>query len=63
MEAARKKSTTPKVKSGASQQDRPVVYRGIKIQPMAGKRSRIADAIREGFQAMNDTTRGAASKG
>lgn len=63
MTSPQKKSTPRKAKADASRQDRPVVYRGIKIQPMVGKRSALAEAIREDFRTMNDTTRGADSKG
>lgn len=63
MATARKTSTTRPTKADVSRQDRAVVYRGITIQPMIGKRSAIAEAIREGFRTMNDTTRDAASKG
>ena len=63
MATPRKKPMTREAKAGTSRQDRPVVYRGITIQPMIGKRSAIAEAIREGFRTMSDTTRDAASKG
>lgn len=31
--------------------ERPVIYRGIEIAPIAGKRSPVAQAIREALQA------------
>lgn len=32
------------------QAERPVIYRGIKIMPMPGRRSPLAGALREGFR-------------
>ena len=42
--------------------ERPVVYRGIKLAPMFGKRSAISRAIREDLQAVSDQTRGEPAK-
>ena len=38
--------------------ERPVVYRGIKIAPMIGKRSKIAEAIRDGLRTNSEKLRG-----
>lgn len=63
MANAQKTSTVRRAKAASSPCERPFVYRGIKIQPMPGKRSPLAEAIREGFRAMNDTTRGDPAEG
>ncbi|PLR08052.1 hypothetical protein CFHF_20990 [Caulobacter flavus] len=60
MATPQKKSTTRK--AGSTQRERPIVYRGIKIQPMLGERSPLAKSIREGFRAMSDTTRAPATE-
>ena len=38
--------------------ERVVVYRGIKIAPMIGKRSKIAEAIRDGLKTNSEKLRG-----
>ncbi|UAL09961.1 hypothetical protein [Caulobacter segnis] len=38
--------------------ERVVVYRGIKIAPMIGKRSKIAEAIRDGLKINSEKLRG-----
>lgn len=38
--------------------DRTVVYRGIKIEPMGGKRSPTAEAIRDALRIKSERTRG-----
>jgi len=38
--------------------DRPVIYRGIKIEPIAGKRSSLARAIRDDLWAKAEKSRG-----
>jgi hypothetical protein len=42
----------------SAQAERNVIYRGIKIAPMTGKRSAIAQAIREGLQTNSGKSRG-----
>jgi hypothetical protein len=37
--------------------ERTVIYRGIKIEPVYGKRSPLARAIRDGFRAMAERSR------
>lgn len=42
--------------------ERAVVYRGIKIAPMNGKRSEIAQAIRDGLRTNSEKQRGEPGK-
>jgi hypothetical protein len=51
---AKKKTRTRR----ASQPDRTVVYHGIKIASMTGRRSPLAQAIREGFRSNAERSRG-----
>jgi hypothetical protein len=46
------KNTKPARNSAAT--DRTVVYRGIKIAPVAGKRSALAQAIHDGLKAKTE---------
>jgi len=53
MTATAKKSVRLRRSSG----ERTVVYRGIKIKPMSGKRSPLAQAIRDGLRAKYEKLR------
>jgi hypothetical protein len=43
---------------GSDNTERTVVYRGIKIAPMSGKRSATAKAIRDALRTKSEQTRG-----
>jgi hypothetical protein len=43
--------------------DRPIVYRGIKIPPIPGRRSATAQAIRDAFWAQSEQLRGKPARG
>jgi len=45
-------------KRSSTKFERTVVYRGIKIAPMSGKRSATAKAIRDALRAQSEQTRG-----
>jgi hypothetical protein len=45
------------VRKGSAKADSPVVYRGIKIAPMTGKRSAVAKAIRDALRARSEEPR------
>jgi hypothetical protein len=47
----------------ASKMGRTVVYRGIKIVPMSGKRSATAQAIRDGLRTKSEQLRGESARG
>jgi len=42
--------------------ERPVVYRGIKLAPMFGRRSAISKAIRDDLKAASEQSRGEPAK-
>jgi hypothetical protein len=48
------------IKIDAADFERPVIYRGIKIEPIAGKRSPIARAIRDGLRTKSEKSLGKA---
>jgi hypothetical protein len=43
--------------------ERPVVYHGIKIAPIAGKRSPIAQAIRDALRTKSESAHGEPAQG
>lgn len=46
-----------------SQAERPVIYHGIKIMPLPGQRSPLAEAIRDGFRKNAAAARAEADQG
>lgn len=52
---AKKPTTTPRSTSAA---ERPVVYHGIKIAPIAGTRSPVAQAIRDALRTKSESAHG-----
>jgi hypothetical protein len=54
MASEAKKALRPRRSRSA---DRTVVYRGIKIAPMAGKRSAVAEAIRDALRMRSEESR------
>lgn len=45
------------LKVAAADFERPVIYRGIKIEPIAGKRSAVARAIRDDLRKQSEQSR------
>lgn len=56
MATSAKKANHPR--RSASAAERPVVYHGIKIAPIAGKRSPVAEAIRDALRTKSESARG-----
>ncbi len=56
MEMTAKKAATSQ--RSAPSAERPVVYRGIKIAPIAGKRSPVAKAIRDALRTKSECVHG-----
>lgn len=53
------RQTTAKVSAARpDRRDRPVVYHGLKIPPVPGRRSSLAKDIRKQFEAMAEKTHG-----
>jgi hypothetical protein len=50
-------------KQSSTMFDRPIVYRGIKIPPIAGRRSATAQAIRDAFRTQSEQLRGKPARG
>jgi hypothetical protein len=50
-------------KTRSSSLERPVIYRGIKIAPMSGKRSATAQAIRDALRTKSEQSRANATHG
>lgn len=57
---AKKAATT---RRSASAAERPVVYHGIKIAPIAGKRSPIAQAIQDALRTKSESANGEPAHG
>lgn len=52
----------PVIQSRSAKAGRTVFYRGVKITPMTGKRSALAEAIREGLRSKTEGRLGDPSK-
>lgn len=50
-------------KRSSTKFERPVVYRGIKILPIYGRRSATAEAIRDALRTKSEHSRGKAAHG
>ena len=61
MATTAKKATT--TRRSAPPAERPVVYHGIKIAPIAGKRSPLAQAIRDALRTKSESAGGEPAHG
>jgi hypothetical protein len=57
VKASDKKCRASSLKVAAADFERPVIYRGIKIDPIAGKRSSLARAIRDDLRKQSEQSR------
>jgi hypothetical protein len=53
-----KRGAASDLKVAAADFERPVIYRGIKIEPIAGRRSSLARAIRDDLRKQSEQSRG-----